>query len=308
MLRHVSDLDLRLLRLFATVAHCGGFSAAQGELGMGQSTISTHIASLETRLGYRLCERGKGGFRLTEKGQRVLEQSHLLFATLGDFRDRMQSLAGRLVGELHLGLADNIATLPGARIHEALARFGARDQDVRLHLMIDASSELERQVLAGDLHLAIACFGRQLPSLHYQPLYQERVVVFCGQQHPLFAQPEVRREDLEACAWVQHGYSQADVQLPADPQRSTALARNMEAVVHLVRAGTHLGYLPSHYAQAWVERGEMRPLLEDQLGYGITHSLLTRNGPQHNEALAALLDDLRQAHAPLADQGLSAAR
>ncbi len=50
MLHNVSDLDLRLLRIFACVVRCGGFSAAQGELGMGQSTISTHIASLETRL------------------------------------------------------------------------------------------------------------------------------------------------------------------------------------------------------------------------------------------------------------------
>ncbi len=41
MLSQLRDLDLQLLRLFVTVVECGGFSAAQGELGIGQSTIST---------------------------------------------------------------------------------------------------------------------------------------------------------------------------------------------------------------------------------------------------------------------------
>jgi hypothetical protein len=52
-----------LLRLFVSVVECGGFSAAQGELGLSQSSISQQMAKLETRLGYRLCSRGKGGFR-----------------------------------------------------------------------------------------------------------------------------------------------------------------------------------------------------------------------------------------------------
>ena len=54
MLRNVSDPDLRLLRIFACVVKCGGFTAAQAELNMSQSNISMHIASLEKRLGYRL--------------------------------------------------------------------------------------------------------------------------------------------------------------------------------------------------------------------------------------------------------------
>ncbi len=226
----------------------------------------------------------------------MLDYAQNLFAALGDFRDQVQSLAGRLVGELHLGLADNIATLPDARIHQTLARFNRRDQDVRLHFLIESSSELERLVLSGRLHLAIACFSRRLPNLRYEPLYHERVAVFCGREHPLFDKDVRDAAELETCNWIQHGYAVADVQLPADPQRSTAFAQHMEAVLHAVRAGTHLGYLPTHYAERWVEQGEMRALLPDSLGYGITHSLVVRDEPGHNEALQALVEDLRLEH------------
>ena len=63
-----------------------------------------------------------------------------------------------------------------------------------------------------------------------------------------------------------------------------------------MRAGTHLGYLPTHYAERWVEQGEMRALLPDRLGYGITQSLVVRDEPGHNEALQALVEDLCLEH------------
>ena len=71
-LGRISDLDLRLLRVFQAVAECRGLAAAELRLGITRSTISTYLADLETRMGVRLCERGRGGFELTEDGQRVL--------------------------------------------------------------------------------------------------------------------------------------------------------------------------------------------------------------------------------------------
>ena len=58
------DVDLKLLRVFATIVKCGGFSAAQAALNAGQSTISEQMSHLETRLGVKLCQRGRSGFRL----------------------------------------------------------------------------------------------------------------------------------------------------------------------------------------------------------------------------------------------------
>ena len=49
MLTNLSDIDLRLLRVFVAVAEAHGVSAAQEPLLMNQSTISTHLATLETR-------------------------------------------------------------------------------------------------------------------------------------------------------------------------------------------------------------------------------------------------------------------
>ena len=54
-LRSLSDVDIRLVRIFITVTECGGFAASEVELNIGRSTISKHISDLELRIGLKLC-------------------------------------------------------------------------------------------------------------------------------------------------------------------------------------------------------------------------------------------------------------
>jgi DNA-binding transcriptional LysR family regulator len=289
-------MDLRLLRIFSVVVKCGGFTAAQAELNMSQSNISTHISGLEKRLGYRICERGKGGFRLTEKGQRILKASSVLFGAVDAFRDEAQDLSGRLVGDLYLGLADNIATLPTAHIDAAIARFYQREHDMHLHIFVNSPTELELAVIDGQLDVAISYFSRPLPTLAYHPLYTEEIGIFCGHKHPLFGMDRPSVEQLKASDWIKHGFLPADQVLPIAPDRASATAHHMEAVVHGVLAGTHLGYLPAHYARPWLESGQMRAIHPETLRYEVQHSMITHVGHPQSEAVRAFIDDLLAEH------------
>ena len=103
----LSKADLHLLYVFCTVAEVRGFSAAQITLNVSASTISRQIADLETRLGMRLCQRGRKGFRLTDKGEIVYAASHKLFAALDQFSETVDGTRGKLVGRLTVATVDN---------------------------------------------------------------------------------------------------------------------------------------------------------------------------------------------------------
>ncbi|MGO4742630.1 LysR family transcriptional regulator [Serratia quinivorans] len=296
MLGNIHNVDIRLLQIFLTIVQCNGFSAAQAQLNMSQSAISTCMSSLETRLGFRLCERGKKGFSLTAEGEQVLCYTQQLFAKLDAFVLQVHNLSGRLRGELLIGLLDSTLTLPEAKIVEAIRRFYQRNHEVSLQVFIKSPTELEQEIISGELHAAISYIGHRLENLEYIDLFSEKISIYCGRHHPLYLSSKVTSEDLQRFSWVKRGYLMPSDLVPVTPSLITATAHQMEAVALLILAGTHMGYLPQHYAQQWVDKQEMYLLGPDELSYEVTHCLILHRNRPHNEALEALVSDIRMEH------------
>lgn len=292
MLSQVRDLDLQLLRLFVTVVECGGFSAAQGELGIGQSTISTQMAKLETRLGYRLCERGKAGFRLTPKGEQVLQATRKLFAAIEAFKGEAQGMADKLLGELKIGLSEALAAQVLERVAAAIGRFRQRHQAVQIELLSAMPAELERRLLQDQLHLAIGYFSEAQAALDYRLLFREEQWLYCASGHPLFAVAHLSEQQLLEEDGVHHPYRFIQPNEPWQSSLSTARSEQVEGSLAFVLSGAHIGYLPRHIAAPWEARGRLRALLPERLGFAVQFHLASHRGRHPSDAQAALLEDL----------------
>ncbi len=109
-MKRVSDADLRLLRIFSTVAESRGFAAAQAALNLSAPSISGYITALEQRLGVRLCSRGRAGFALTDKGAVIYREAQRLFGAMDEFVSHAGAVKGRTTGTLRIGLVDCTAS------------------------------------------------------------------------------------------------------------------------------------------------------------------------------------------------------
>ncbi|WP_043308117.1 LysR family transcriptional regulator [Pseudomonas sp. ML96] len=292
MLSQLRDLDLQLLRLFVSVVENGGFSAAQGELGIGQSTISTQMAKLETRLGFRLCERGKAGFRLTPKGEQVLAATRKLFGAIETFKGEAQGMADKLLGELSVGLSESLDSHVLQRVAGAIGRFRRRNQAVQIELISATPAELERRLLQGQLHLAIGYFSGNQSALDYQPLFEEQQSLYCAQGHPLFGQARISHADLDACDRVLHPYRFIAADEPWQAGTSSARCEQVEGSLAFILSGAHIGYLPQHVAAPWIASGQLRELLPNEVGFSVQFRLTRHRGRQPSEAQQALNADL----------------
>ncbi|HBX56996.1 LysR family transcriptional regulator [Pseudomonas sp. UBA2684] len=295
MLSQLRDLDLHLLRLFVTVVASGGFSAAQGELGIGQSTISTQMAKLETRLGFRLCERGKAGFRLTPKGEQVLVAARKLFAAIETFKGEAQGMADKLLGSLTIGLSEALDAQVLERVGAAIARFRQRNQAVQIELLSAMPAELERRLLQDQLHLAIGYFAGTQAALDHQPLFEEQQRLYCGRGHRLFDVASISLEQLQDEDSVHHPYRFIQLDEPWQAATSSARSEQVEGTLAFVLSGAHIGYLPQHIAAPWQARGLLRALLPEQLGFSVQFQLTHHRGRQPSEAQQAFSEDLLSA-------------
>lgn len=263
----LQGVDLRQLRVFLAVVDCGGFSAAEDVLGLAQSTISQHVADLEKRLGYRLCDRGRAGFLLTDRGRELHSSTVRVLSALDDFEEEALALKGRLAGRLRLALIDNMISDPNCRIAQALSVLDGSGRAPRITVEVLRPSEIENAVAVGRMDVGISITDRRLSSLAYTPLYRERDILVCGAGHPLFDVADERdlRQGVRSAPKVVRTFlNQHDFAMVSDRDDLIGgTVTNVEAAAFLILAGSHVGFLPEHYARRWIEAGTMRPMLPD---------------------------------------------
>ncbi|MBB3231902.1 LysR family transcriptional regulator [Halomonas stenophila] len=291
----LSDADLRLLRIYRKVVECGGFSAAEVELTISRAAISMAMSDLETRLGLRLCQRGRSGFALTDEGAEVYEATLQLLAATEGFRTRVNSLHAWLKGELNIGITDNLVTMPQMHITDALSALKERGPDVRINIRMIPPHDIELAVLDGRLHTGVVPAIKTLPGLDYLSLYEETSQLYCAGDHPLFDAETVTDEQLASSDAVTPAYAQSpEIKALHEPLEATASATDREGIAFLILTGRYIGYLPTHFAERWVRDGKLRALNPDTCRYVTRYSAITRKGAPPNRVLESYLEELGQ--------------
>lgn len=295
----LADMDLRLLRVFKTVADCGGFTAAEVELNLANSTICNYMADLEKRLDMRLCERGRAGFGLTEQGKVVYDATQELLSALDQFRNRVNLSHDRILGHLHLGCAEHMLGLPRAFIVDALGSFADKAPDVRMRISTMASDDVLPAVLDGRVQLGITVLHSDMPTLNSLKLYDEEMSLYCGRGHPLHGQrdDQIAFDDLQQYNFVESPRLQPGRELIPGMAawNKQVSAHHQEARATLILTGHYLGFLPRHLVKNWGWGDALQPVLLDQLSYSNTFCAITKPQTERNLVVEAFLGCLKEA-------------
>jgi len=299
ILGQMSDVDIRRLNVFRVVTEAGGISAAELELNIGRSTISTHIKDLEIRLGVTLCHRGRSGFSLTDEGHQVYKATMRLQGSLDEFRAEISDIHNRLTGQINIALFDKIASNPEASLHKAFKQFDIKAPEVDLTIYTEYLNEIERGVMEGRLQIGVIPGHRVSPSLTYNKLFNEQMYLYCGKEHPLFdrSEQEIQKKDILGCKYAGLGYHSPNMEVG----RSLGMKRavtvyDQEAIVFLLLSGRYIGYLPDHYAKPFEEQGLIRMIGKEEFHYECEFFAIHRSSPKPSRLVRTFMDCLIQAH------------
>ena len=141
--RQLGDTHIRLLRVFKVVIESGGFAAAEIELNISRPAISLAITELESLLKMRLCHRGRSGFSITEQGNQVYDSTLQLLSSLEMFKSQINAINTDLVGELNIGITDNMVTIPQMRITRALSTLKYRSSEIIINIRMIPPNKIE---------------------------------------------------------------------------------------------------------------------------------------------------------------------
>lgn len=259
-MRRLTDVDLRLIRIFCTIVECNGFHGAQVALNMAQSTLSTHLATLEAKLGSRLCLRGRGGFRLTAAGEDTYAAAQDLFRNLERFEATMDRVHGRQTVRLRIGVIDSVTTFDALDLPGAVDRFARAHPEAQIELETDTPAGLQNSLMRATRDVVVGAALQPLPGLDYTELAAETHHLYCGRGHPWFDQPDAAlgQEDFLRAAFSVRSYMHFDDTYRLGRVTARATVGSMEAQEIMVLSGAYLGFLPAHRGATWQAAGRMR--------------------------------------------------
>lgn len=300
----VNPSDMKSLQVFRAVVEHGGFVGAQVALNMGQPAVSFHIKALEERLGFRLCQRGRGGFSLTEKGVMVYERSKTLFSAVSNFESEIGELRHAVTGRLRVGVVDNTITDPSLPVHQVVHEFLRKAENAHLEIKVGIPEQLVSEIASGGLDLAIMPETRPYKGITFSRFYVEMHSLYCAAGHPL-ARLDAAALDaatIELYPFVVRPYANLTELQHFRGAQMGATASNMEAQAMFVLSGHFIGYLPDHFAQYWVDRGALRPLLRETTRIASPFHIVTRQNERRSLLLRSFIRELvaaslQQAHA-----------
>lgn len=265
------SLDADDLLLFARVMEAGSFSRAAERLHLPKSTVSRRMAALEERLGEKLLQRSTRRLALTEFGQGVLEHARVVASEVDGALALALHRQQRPRGRLKVSMPGDFAQ---QALPDMLARFVRDNPEVQLELdlsprRVDLIAEgfdlaIRMGALPEDSQLAARRLALIGTGLYASPGYLARhgepqLPEALSSMHGLMilsrhgdAQPWKLRRGDEAQREHWEGL----------PQLKT-LVNAPDMLLRMACADVGITAVGSHFAQPFVDRGELVRVLPD---------------------------------------------
>jgi molybdate transport repressor ModE-like protein len=186
-------MDLRQLNAVVAIADHGSFSAAARALYTVQSNVSGHVARLERELGVLLVDRQRG--QLTDEGTVVVERARRILREIDEIAAELASRGDEVHGDARLGL---IATSARWLVPPLLDEVATTHPGIHLTIHEGTTTILVSRLLAGHLDGALAHLPIDEPELEVQPLFDEDLMVYVSDGHPLDVDRTLTMADLAA--------------------------------------------------------------------------------------------------------------
>ncbi len=243
-------VELTALRQFIAIAREGHVTRAAETLGVGQPTLSAMLKKLEAELGTPLLDRTGRGVALTAAGRAFLEHAETAVRAADRAAEAVRELLGLESGIVRVGSG---ATVTTALLPRTCSAFLADHPGVRVSLREAGSSEVARDVLAGQLDLGIVTLPVEAvgaAELMTVATIEDELRLVTPPHHPLRRQQDFVWDDLAAeriVAFEAGSAVRRQIDRAAAEHGHTLSVvmelRSIESIRRMVSAGVGVGFV-----------------------------------------------------------------
>lgn len=256
------------IECFVRSAEVGSFAEAARRLSLTPAAVGKSVAKLEMRLGVRLFQRSTRSLRLTEAGQRFLEEVSASLNTIQNAVANLASAEGSPAGTLKVSMGTvfgRLYILP--MLGEFLRRFPAITPDWHFdNRQVDLIAQGFDAAIGGGFDLPQGVVARRLAPAHRVLVASPSWVAACT--------PIITPEDLHSCDGIlirspQTGRIRSwPLSNQAQQQRPLSLKVRMtmsdsEAACAAAEQGLGVALVSMPFALPYLSKGTLQRVLPD---------------------------------------------
>jgi DNA-binding transcriptional LysR family regulator len=189
----MKSIQFRWIEAFRAVASTGSTIDAAQLLGLDQSAVSRHIASLEGQLGVQLFDRRQRSLKLSDVGEQLLPEAEGAISALVRFQRKAHAIGLGESGLLHVVTS---ATLARGLLPKAIGAFSEEASDVTVHVEVVSRVELERKIESQEFDVCATALPIRYPTEHMVHLGKFSGVCLLPRRHHLARADIIRLQDL----------------------------------------------------------------------------------------------------------------
>ncbi len=186
-------MEIRHLHYFLKLAETLSFTRAAAALHITQSTLSHQIKQLEQQLGCLLFDRIGRQVRLTDPGRVLREHAIRIVREVDASINALSALDGLVQGQLTVGVFRTFGSSP---LPNVFAEFGARYPGVQIKVRQLSLIDIERELIAGSMNLAVGYLPANSDKVETEPLYAVPLALVSNRNHPLYKRSRIGIKDL----------------------------------------------------------------------------------------------------------------
>jgi len=289
--------------VFEAVVQSGTFSDAAKQLGLARSTVSERISALEQSLGVRLLHRTTRSIRLTDAGQKLLDEMAPIIPCWRFAEAQVRTFSTDPKGLLVVTAPD---LLMSNFVVPATQRYRTRFPSVRIELR--TTTETLPLVDQG-IDVALRA-GPLPPSGHGSTLWWRGKHIALGAPTLAEQYNGSRPAHLANAPWVDLKGRRALERWTNDSGQSAPIAvdsplltDSLQVFAELLLAGAGFGVLPEVIAAPFLRTGTLVRVLEDWHADEVSFHVVTPSPRRLNAAVRFFVEELRSgldANPPLA--------
>jgi LysR family transcriptional regulator, hydrogen peroxide-inducible genes activator len=187
-------MTLQQLEYIVALEKTRHFVKAAEMCGVTQPTLSAMIQKLEDELDCKIFDRSAHPIELTEIGQIILRQAHVVLFNANQLRENVAAAKGQISGPMTLAMIPTVAPylLPGF-----ISTFRKDYPEIDLKVTEMHTATIINKLQSAEIDMAILATPLENPNILEVPLYYEKFIGYVSPGSSIFAQSEISSKEFQ---------------------------------------------------------------------------------------------------------------